>query len=281
MKFLKAAAALLASGAAYGYYQNNALQVNRYALKIGLPHPVKLVCLSDLHGKQFGKGNNKLIDRITALSPDIIVFSGDTVSADCHNLISTVTLLKKLNKICPCFLIAGNHEHRSGRWDEIKQRFSAAGVCVLENSRFDGEINGVELHILGLDEGMAVSRLDYIKAALKRLPYPDNRSALSALSELDGLRIVLSHFPENYALIEEFSYCRHPFDLMVCGHAHGGQIRLFNKRGLYAPGQGFFPRFSQGLYGQAPALLVSRGLGNDSPLPRINNRPEIVFITMT
>lgn len=281
MKLLKkGAGALLIAGAAYGFYQNNVLQVTRHTLNIGLPHPVKLVCLSDLHGKQFGRGNINLIEQVRALLPDIIVFPGDTINEDCHNLKPTTTLMKKLCNICPCFLIAGNHEHRSGRWNQMAQMFSLAGVCVLENDQFDGKVFGIDLHILGLDEGIAQSRFDYLRAACKTLKYADNRSKLQALSKQNGIRIVLSHFPENYALIDELSYCRYPFDLMICGHAHGGHFRFGKKKSFFAAGQGFFPRFYQGMYGNKPTLLVSRGLGNDSPLPRINNRPEIVLVTL-
>ncbi len=281
MKHLIAGAlSLFAVGTAYCGYQNNALQVSRHKLNVGLPSPLRLVCLADLHGKQFGSGNSRLIARVQSLAPHIIVFPGDTLSADCHNLMPTVKTLRALCSIAPCFLIAGNHEHRSGRWTETAEKFKAAGVTVLENTRFDGFIRGVPVHILGLDEGLAVSRLDYIRAACKTLPYADNRQALLALSQLDGLRIVLSHFPEHYALIDALSYCRVPFDLMLSGHAHGGQVRLSRRLALYAPGQGLFPQFCQGMYGRNPALLVSRGLGNDSPFPRINNRPEIVLITI-
>ncbi|MFV0496809.1 MAG: metallophosphoesterase [Candidatus Fimivivens sp.] len=274
------AASLCAAGAIYSYYQNNTLQVTHHTLSIGLPKPIKLICLSDLHGKQFGEKNIKLIMQIRALAPDLIVFPGDTVSADRHNLVPTIKTLKILNRMAPCFLIPGNHEHRSGRWPAIADRFRSVGITVLENTQFDGYFNGSPVHILGLDEGLAVSRFDYIKAACKMLKYADNRKPLRALSQQDGLRIVLSHFPEHYALIGTLSYCRFPFDLMLCGHAHGGQVRLGKKLALYAPGQGLFPRFCQGLHGRNPALLVSRGLGNDSPFPRINNRPEIASVTI-
>lgn len=274
------AVSLCTAGAIYSYYQNNVLQVSHHTLNIGLSNSLKLVCLADLHGKQFGINNRNLVEQVRALAPDLIVFPGDTLSADCHNLVPTIKTLKKLRRIAPCFLIAGNHEHRSKRWPGLADKIRAVGLVVLENSQFDGYIQGVPVHILGLDEGLAVSRFDYIKATCKTLKYADNREALRNLSQQDGLRVVLSHFPEHYALIDELSYCRFPFDLMLCGHAHGGQVRWSKQLALYAPGQGLFPRFCQGLYGSNPALIVSRGLGNDSPLPRINNRPEIVAVTI-
>lgn len=274
------AAALGVAGAVYCHYENNALQVTYHTIKIGLPRPVKLVSLADLHGKQFGRGNSRLIARVRALAPDMLVFPGDTLSADCHHLAATVETLRALCGVAPCFLIAGNHEHRSGRWGDIAERFRRAGVTVLENTQFDGYIQGVPVHILGLDEGLAVSRFDYIRAVCKTLAYADSRPILRALSQQRGLRIVLSHFPEYYALAGAFSYCRVGFDLMLSGHAHGGQLRLTRRLALFSPGQGLFPRFAQGLHGSNPALLVSRGLGNDGPIPRINNRPEILSVTI-
>lgn len=259
----------------------NRLSVSRYSVFADIPHPLKALCLCDLHGKQFGRQNQRLIEKARRLSPDIILFSGDTLSESLNNRSKTLLTLKSLCQIAPCFLIAGNHEHRSGRWQRLKEQYSSAGVTVLENERWDGEINGIPLHILGLDEGLAVSRADYIKAALGILRHPDNSKPLRELSEQNGVRIVLSHFPENFALIGERSYCRFDFDLMVSGHAHGGHLRFNDKYALFAAGQGFLPKFCQGLYGSRPKLFVSRGLGNDSPMPRINNRPEMALITLS
>lgn len=280
MKKLLSAAMLLGAAAAYGCYQNNSIEITRYTVAADVERPLRLLCLSDLHGKQFGERNKGLIEKVKSLSPDLIVFPGDTLSADCRNFRKTAAALKALCSIAPCFLIAGNHEHRSGRWREISQKFKSAGVTVLENECWSGEINGVAINILGLDEGKAASRLDYLRAALGTLKHADNREALRKLCMLNGAKIVLSHFPENFAQIGKYSYSRFGFDLMLSGHAHGGHFRFSNKYAFFAAGQGFLPKFCQGLYGNRPKLLVSRGLGNDSPLPRINNRPEMALITL-
>jgi len=276
-----AAALTAAASAAYCVSQNEQLEVTRYSVFADIEKPLKALCLCDLHGKQFGKGNGRLICKAKELAPDLMLFSGDTLSSDLKNKNATLFTLNRLSKIAPCFLIAGNHEHRSGRWQQLKSEYQAAGVTVLENERWDGEISGVLVHILGLDEGMAVSRLDYLKSALKTLEYQDNSELLGELCDFGGVRIVLSHFPENFARIGEKSYCRFPFDLMVSGHAHGGHFRLNEKYAFFAAGQGFLPPFCQGIYGSRPKLLVSRGLGNDSPLPRINNRPEMALVTLS
>ena len=274
--FLTAAAVGAASAAAYLYAEQNTLEVSRRRVYADIDSPLKMLCLSDLHGKQFGKGNQLLIKKAAQLAPDFIVFPGDTLSADLHGLTPTLDTLKNLCKIAPCFLIPGNHEKRSGEWAELRSLIEQQGVTVLQNDRWDGVINDVPVHILGLDEGMAVSKIDYLRAAVGTLEYPTNEQQFEQLCELEGAKIVLSHFPECF---EKGGYCRFKFDLMISGHAHGGHFRLNEKTGVIAAGQGLFPKFCQGLYGSRPKLLVCRGLGNDSILPRINNRPEMALIT--
>ncbi len=278
-KKFTASALFCGSAAAFGYgwYQNNIIEVSERKVFADIEKPLKMLCLSDLHGKQFGAHNRRLITKAAKLAPDLIVFPGDTVTSDCKNLGAAVSTLKKLCGIAPCFLIPGNHEHRSGRWEKISVQLKDAGVTVLQNDIWSGEINGVRVNLLGLDEGLARSRFDYISAALGTLHYPKNDGLFDKLEGCFGAKIVLSHFPECFTKGE---YCRRSFDLMVSGHAHGGHMRFNNRLSLFAAGQGFFPRFCQGVYGSGPKLLVCRGLGNDSPLPRINNRPEMAVVTL-
>lgn len=274
------ASALLGGAAAacgYGWYQNNAIEISHRKISADIEKPLKILCLSDLHGKQFGAHNRRLIAKAAAIAPDLIVFPGDTVSSDCKNLGATVSTMKNLCKIAPCFLIPGNHEHRSEEWERISAQLCDVGVNVLQNEIWSGKISSVPINILGLDEGIARSRFDYISAALGTLRYPKNTELFERLESCKGARIVLSHFPECFVKGE---YCRFKFDLMVSGHAHGGHMRLNDRVSLFAAGQGFFPKFCQGLYGSGPHLLVCRGLGNDSPLPRVNNRPEMAVISL-
>lgn len=281
-----AAAGALAFGlcslATREYTRNQNFGCTCHNLTVGplpLPEPIRLLQIADLHGRMFGKRGGELIDMVRVLSPDLIVCTGDTVSSDCKNLLATARLLRTLCQIAPVFLIPGNHELRSGRWEEISQGFTNVGVIVLENERFDGAIKGTPLHILGLCEGLAVSKIDYVKGALGVLEHADCRRALADLSGCDGVRIVLSHFPELFSCIGPLSYQNFRFDLMLSGHAHGGHVRLGN-HGLFSPGQGIFPRYTAGMHGWYPTLVISRGLGNDSMFPRINNRPELVLVTL-
>lgn len=286
-KALSAAAASvavagLAAVSVREHRRNQTFGCTCYNLAVGplpLPAPIRILQVADLHGRMFGEGGQDLVDMVRVISPDFICCTGDTVSSNCKNLLETAKFLKALCLIAPVFLIPGNHELRSGHWAEIAQGFQNVGVIVMENERFDGWMNGSQLHILGLSEGLAVSRADYIKQMTGTYGYADCSAALEDLSSCKGVRIVLSHFPELFAKSGSLSYRNFAFDLMLSGHAHGGQFRL-GKYSAYAPGQGLFPRYTAGAHGWHPALVVSRGLGNDTFLPRINNRPELVLVTL-
>ena len=265
----------------YTKKQNQWFTVTNYTLEKGLNKPFKVLCLSDLHDAQFGTDNCVLLATVKSIRPDVVVLTGDTVSTGADNLSSTCEMLKKLCEISPVFAILGNHENRRSQSTKITQAFEEAGVIVLKNELWQGEINKQTISILGLWEQQGLSKSDYAKSFAGTLKYENHLTEVKALSKSDGIRILLSHFPENFSMIGELSYCQRPFEVMFSGHAHGGQWRLPYVGGLYSPGQGIFPRFDGGFYKRANnALVVSRGLGNDVPVPRINNRPEIVVLTV-
>ncbi|MEG1973176.1 MAG: metallophosphoesterase, partial [Oscillospiraceae bacterium] len=245
-----------------------------------LPAPIKILQISDLHDKQFGGSNSFLKEKVKKLAPDLIVLTGDTVSTGGEKLLSTAKFLRELCKIAPVVGILGNHEQRRDVTEFITAAFKAAGVIVLNNELVTLNINGTDVNILGLCEHQAIKRIDYAKSLFGFLNYENHDDQLRELSECRGLRILLSHFPENYAKSGNTRYNRFDFTLQMSGHAHGGQVRLPFVGGVYAPGQGLFPKYDKGLYkGSHNNLLVSAGLGNDSPFPRINNRPTIDMVT--
>jgi len=280
LALLAASAALIGTGAAYLDRQNNSLKTEAYCIKKGLFEPITIVSLADLHGKRFDRVGNNLLSIVRSVKPDIVVFPGDTVSYNVKGLAGTARLISEVAKFSKVFMIPGNHEHRSSRLDEIMDVFRESGAVVLENDLCQCEIKGTTVNILGLSEQIGISRVDYLRAAMGKLEYPDNSELLLELAQKDGVKIVLSHFPETFGLTGERSYRRYDFDLMLAGHAHGGQIRLPVIGGLFAPGQGILPRYTSGKYSDGPALIVSRGLGNDSFIPRVNNRPEVSVITI-
>lgn len=259
-------------------YNNNHLSVSRYKLAVKEGRSFRIIHLSDLHGKQFGKGNRKLRKRIEELAPDLIAFTGDLIDDDMYNVPETVDFLSGLTELCPVVYIFGNHEHRCNMDEEIGGRLKAAGVYVLENSVADISIKGNRLAILGLDEGLATDKKLYRERKEGKFIYPDNSCYFDELSSHEGIKIVLSHFPENFDSKDGYKYKNYDFDFQLSGHAHGGQFRLPFIGGVFSPGQGINPRFYQGIHGSGPYMVVSRGLGNSRFPLRLFNCPEIVVV---
>ena len=256
-------------------------EITRYRIRKGLTRPLRIVMLSDLHDRQFGKNNCLLLQAVKDCRPDLILLTGDTVSQGAQKLARTCAFLKELSAVAPVCSNLGNHEQRFGMGETVAAAFADSGVRVLRNELALLDINGQPVTILGLCEQQALTRRDYLADMLGKLRHENHDGLLRALSQSEGVRILLSHFPENFSRIGNESYCRHPFEVMLSGHAHGGQWRLPAVGGLYAPGQGLLPLYDKGLYRRkSNALLVSAGLGNDSVLPRINNAPEVVLLTV-
>ncbi len=272
------AGAAAAAGLAYACWENNALVVERHTVSLGLASPLRIVQIADLHGKRFGRGNGRLLKKVRALQPDLILVTGDTVCGNCAHLEDMTETVRALCGIAPVCLIPGNHERRSGRMEEILGRFREVGAIALCDEEYTLDLRGMAVHVLGLAEEIGVDRGAYLRAALGQFEYPDRDALLLSLAQRDGLRIVLSHFPELFCGIGWRSYCRFDFDLLFAGHAHGGQVRLPYLGGLFAPGQGLFPKYTSGVYGDRPKMIVSRGLGGKMLVPRVNNRPEITCV---
>lgn len=261
----------------YFYYENNFPEVVKYSfVSQKITKETKIVSLSDLHNKSFGKNNKKLLAEIIKINPDLLLLPGDTISHNSRDFRKTLKFISILSKRCPVVMILGNHEKRRADLISVITRYKEAGAIVLQNE----ETTIGEIRILGLDESLAISKKDYLKAAFNVLKYENHDADILKFCQKDGYKILLSHFPENFALIGRNSYSKFDFDLMLSGHSHGGQWNIYPFGPIFAPGQGLFPKYVKGLHGNIPKLIVSRGLGNDCPLPRINNRPEITYIRL-
>ncbi len=262
------------------YWENNALTIDRYALNLSLRHPVKIVHLSDLHGKHFGKQNEKLIEEVKKLKPDLVVYTGDLIDGDGKNMPVGVALLQALSKDFPVYFVTGNNE-QEGCFDEITKKLSKVGVHVLVNEIAHTMVGEQDVYLLGLNESFE-SHHGYGKCSTDPNHYADFSPLFYQLETQNGLKLVLSHFPENYKLIGPGSFFQYHFDVMFAGHAHGGQFILPFVGAVFAPGQGLFPAYTAGIYGGKgePKLCVNRGLGKSSFPLRLFNRPQIIDITL-
>ena len=259
------------------YYENNVLEITPFKIKCNIKNNIRIIHLSDIHSKEFGINNKRLIRKINKFKPDLIVVTGDLINMDGKNTEKMISFLIELKFITKVYYILGNHEHRLKNLDEIINKLNRSGINVLINEIGTVVIKGNKINILGLDENQA-SREDYKKRKQGIYEYKDYGYLFNKLELKDGIKVVLSHYPENFSLIGDLSYKNYSFDLMLSGHAHGGQFRFPFIGGLYAPGQGVFPKYSGGLYKEGNILIVSRGLGPSRFPIRLFNRPEIVVI---
>lgn len=259
---------------AFCYYQNNKTDITEYIeISSEIKGSVTLVQLSDLHSKPF----KTVLKKLDAIKPDIIAVTGDYINDKGRNLEKMKDYGKELLNRAPVFYITGNHERRLEYFDKLMNELRELGFTVLLNETAQIEINSGTITFLGLDENQADFK-DYKARKNGTFKYKDMSPYFKKLDECGGYKIVLSHFPENFELVKENNYSRYDFDLQLSGHAHGGQFILPFTGPVFSPGQGLFPKYARGSFGERPKLIVSRGLGNAEFPLRLFNHPEINVI---
>ena len=257
------------------YYENNGVSTTNYEVYCGVGKDINVVHLSDLHGKEFGKNNEKLKRLILKEKPDLVVATGDMIDSSLKNMEGVIDFLSDLSKGVKVIYISGNNEQRCKKAEYIFESLKSKGVIVLRNEIITLSLNGVKVNILGMFEKPKGDLHSSLKKINGSYVYEDSHKLFKRLESLEGLKIVLSHYPELF----EAEYSKYDFHIMFSGHAHGGQFRIpIVKRGLIAPGQGFFPKYTEGMHGNKNKLIISRGLGNSTKITRIFNRPEIVKV---
>lgn len=229
----------------------------------------RIAQVSDLHNAEFGEENRKLLALLRSAQPDIIVITGDLIDSRHEDVSAALEFMRQAVKIAPCYFATGNHESASAAYPQLEADMELAGVTVLHNEAVVLEREGESLCLVGVDDYSFFgpgSGEACIAAMLAKLE-----------PELEpGYNILLYHRPELADRLAELDV-----DLVLSGHAHGGQIRLPFLGGLYAPDQGFFPAYDSGLYElEGMQMVVSRGLGNSQLPLRINNRPQVVLVTL-
>lgn len=245
---------------AFVWWNNRALKTTRYNIDAGLKSGVKIVHLSDLHGARFGRDNSRLLLKVAAEKPDFIAFTGDAIHK--YRPRDIETALKTASALCaiaPVLYVSGNHEMRNKGYRFFRLKLMEAGVRVLDDCTAD---------ICGLSvTGLNCASLKNDKINSVTPPEKDGEPRL--------LLAHMPHFAEKYAAAG--------YDVVLCGHAHGGQWRIpFTGAGIFAPGQGLFPKLTSGVhvYGKT-RVVISRGLGNSQCPLRLFNRPEIVVVELS
>lgn len=272
---LAALCALLACLIPYLLWANAALTVSHVELDL-LPGEgsFTIAQVSDLHNAEFGGGNGELLTILEEAEPDLIAITGDLIDSRRTDPAPALAFLEGAVELAPVCYVTGNHEFRAyDAYQGLKSQMEELGVIVLENESM--VLEEVPLRVIGLDDPSFGVRSDP-----SATPEQILQGALTALApqagEEDLRTVLLAHRPEYVEL-----YAQYGVDLVLSGHAHGGQVRLPGVGGLYAPGQGFLPEYTSGLYqiGET-SLVVSRGLGNSLFPLRVNNRPEVVLVKL-
>lgn len=228
---------------------------------------VRLAVVTDFHSSD---NADDVVAMVTSCAPDAVLMVGDMFDDDIANRPTerTLSLMRQLSAQYPCYYVSGNHEAWTGEMDVLYQQTEEAGVTVLRMSSGVLTVRGQRIALCGVP--------DPYEMVLSGAPDTEEqlRQALEDVDSAD-FTVLLAHRPELLA-----KYAQFPLDLVVSGHAHGGQVRIPGVlNGLYAPNQGWFPKLAGGAYTQdGTTLIVSRGLAVRTRLPRIFNRPEVVLV---
>jgi len=247
-------------------WQNNDIVVSNYVYKTKKINAdlggYKIAQISDLHNKEFGKSQKRLLKILKEENPNLIVITGDIVDSSRTDIDVALEFVKGAVDIAPVYYVTGNHEHwlKADDWNVLMQGLKQCGATILDDEVVEIG-NNHSFYLIGLN---------------------DNTLSSNILNELcsnlasDKLQIMLAHEPQ---YINKYSEAE--VNLVLSGHAHGGQIRLPFVGGLVAPKQGIFPKYTSGVYIENnTTMIVSRGLGNSIIPIRIFNRPEVVIVKL-
>lgn len=255
------------------YFGNYTLQTTKLTISDKkLPdsfNGFKIAHLSDVHNKDWG---DTLIEPIEVYNPDIIVITGDLIDSSTDDMNRTSSLIQKLTRIAEVYFVSGNHEASSDLYNELEALLVDEGAIVLKNKSIKYKRNNQEIRIVGIEDPSFISR----SSMLKEQEAVIENHLYELMFENNQYTLLLSHRPELFEL-----YVQNDVNLVLSGHAHGGQFRFPFIGGLIAPNQGLFPAYTSGIYEEGKTrMIVSRGLGNSIIPIRVNNRPEIIFIEL-
>ena len=229
----------------------------------------RIVQLSDLHMAQFGKDNEKLIENITGQKPDIIVITGDLLLRYAEKTNGEQTeairpVLEKLSKIAPCYFVSGNHEWACGEIGELTDLLKELNIYYLHNEFVLLEKGGENIVLAGVED-------------------PNGPADMMKPNEL--AEIISNNYPDKYTLLLAHrntwltKYPNLPVDTVLCGHAHGGIVRLPLVGGVLGTEMDLFPQYDAGIFNEGSYdMVVSRGLGGQ--IPRFLNNPEVVTVVL-
>lgn len=273
------------------YISNNVLMVSGYSVKADVDSPLRIVQLTDLHNKQFGENNARLIQKINEQNPDLIFMTGDMINETEDDLGVVSGLIESLTEFAPVYFSYGNHEKT---WEknfpnvDLRGTLEEAGAVVLDDEYIDMELHGIKVRLGGY--------YGYYRRSVMTTSDREKRKEIDSwyqeFDDTDRYKVLLCHIPTSWldwndingypdSITQTDYYDGKNVDLVFCGHYHGGQIRIPGIGGLYAPYVRWFPKYSKGIFeGEKTVCVLSSGLGSNGWIPRLFNPPEIICVEM-
>lgn len=260
-------------GAGWLLWDNRRLDVTSYDVPVPqLPEAadgLRIAQVSDLHAASFGTFPDRVVAAVETAQPDLIAVTGDLIDIRTVGLDGVLAVANRLQQIAPTYYVLGNHEADSVLQSDLLSGLEDLGVVILRDEAVTEEIAGASVTLIGLDD--------------PRVDHSAGRDATGAREVLTGLdlpegraTILLAHRPE---LLDD--YAGTGIDLVLSGHAHGGQVRIPGVGGMFAPHQGWFPDLTEGVHSRGgTSMVVSRGLGNSIAGVRVNNPRELVVVDL-
>ena len=256
-------------------WENTALERNDYVVASKqLPASFsgfQIAHISDLHNGKMQRENEKVLTILRQTQPDVIAITGDLIDSRRTDVDTALAFVREAVQIAPCYYVTGNHEARVEEYTLLADGLLELGVTVLENSSLEVHRDGESIVIAGVEDP------SFQAEYLMKEEYSALKESLETLNlQKDRFTVLLSHRPEYFDL-----YAQMGVHLVLSGHSHGGQFRIPVIGGLFAPGQGLFPQYDAGLFVKGNTnMVVSRGIGNSAFPVRVNNRPEVIIVTL-
>ncbi|WP_431028702.1 metallophosphoesterase [Lysinibacillus sp. LZ02] len=224
----------------------------------------RITQISDLHDATFGDNQQRLVEKVRATNPDAIFLTGDLIDSRRYDLQNSLDAVAQFVTFADVYYVLGNHEVAVNQVEEIYEALERLGVQILPNQSLEIQRDGERLTIIGIEDPL-----------MGKEPQQMLDEAMATINP-NSYKILLSHRPEKFE-----TYVENVIDIAFTGHAHGGQVRLPFIGGLIAPGQGWFPTYTNGIYeAEETKMVVSRGLGNSLVPQRLFNLPEIVVVEL-
>ena len=257
------------------FYGNTKIKVSMYDIedeKIPVSfEDYTIVQVSDLHNATFGKKQETLLGAIEQEKPDMVVITGDLIDSSSTDVENAMEFVEGAVKLAPVYYVTGNHEAATDKYLELEKQLELAGVTILRNASVEIECEDYSIQLLGVDDPNFTKTDEMFDMSTGIM-----KNNLEEMDITDEYTILLSHRPELINIYSEYS-----IDLVLSGHAHGGQVIIPFVGGLVAPNQGFFPEYTEGIHEiNNTKMIISRGLGNSIIPIRVNNLPELVVIKL-